>query len=228
MEFLKITKIIFPLKLRQWIKRYYLLRTKEVHLRKSARVWNTEFEGKNFIYDEVHLRNSYIGMGTYISAESSIVGSHIGRFCSIGKQVIIGPGDHPTDFISTHPSFYSPTKQAGFTFSYDHKFDEYPLIKDSSFQVFIGHDVWIGNRAVIKNGVHIGHGAIVGAGAIVTQNLDPFGIYLGVPARLNRYRFDDETRTALLKSAWWDKDWGWLQNHAHLFLDHSRFFQEIL
>jgi len=46
----------------------------------------------------------------------------------------------------------------------------------------------IGVNAVILPGVTIGKGAIVGAGAVVTQDVLPFSIVAGVPARLLRMR----------------------------------------
>ncbi|MDO5789625.1 MAG: hypothetical protein Q4P79_09180 [Fusobacterium sp.] len=49
------------------------------------------------------------------------------------------------------------------------------------------------------SGVKIGKGAVIGAGAVVTKNLEPYGIYAGVPAKLIRYRFPKEIREKLLE-----------------------------
>ncbi len=54
--------------------------------------------------------------------------------------------------------------------------------------VVIEDDVWIGAHAVIMPGVTIGRGAVVGAGAIVRENVPPFAIVAGIPARIIRYR----------------------------------------
>ncbi len=142
-------------------------------------------------------------------------------------QVIIGGGEHPSDFVSTHPAFYSPSEQAGFTFVSQSHFTEYPTIEGSTYQVIVGHDVWMGNRVIVMNGVRVGHGAIIGAGALLTRDAEPYGIYAGIPARLLRHRFDEPTRRALLASAWWEKDWDWLRAHAHLFPDVERFLSEV-
>ena len=50
--------------------------------------------------------------------------------------------------------------------------------------VVIEDDVWIGSKATILDGVTIGRGAVVGAGAVVTKSVPPYGIVVGVPARV--------------------------------------------
>ncbi|MBI2966734.1 MAG: acyltransferase [Bacteroidetes bacterium] len=46
----------------------------------------------------------------------------------------------------------------------------------------VGDDVYIGARSVIMP-VIIGEGAVIGAGSFVNKNLDPWGIYVGSPAK---------------------------------------------
>lgn len=48
----------------------------------------------------------------------------------------------------------------------------------------IGNDVWIGAHVVILKGVTIGDGAIVAAGAVVRDDVAPYSIVGGVPARM--------------------------------------------
>jgi acetyltransferase-like isoleucine patch superfamily enzyme len=52
----------------------------------------------------------------------------------------------------------------------------------------------IGVNAVILPGVTVGKGAMVGAGAVVTHDVPPFAVVAGVPARVIRYRTDEESR----------------------------------
>ena len=40
----------------------------------------------------------------------------------------------------------------------------------------------------------------------MTKNVPPYAIVAGVPAKVLRYRFDEETIERLLKSKWWEKD----------------------
>lgn len=55
------------------------------------------------------------------------------------------------------------------------------------------------------DGLTIGDGAIVGAGAVVTHDVPPYAIAVGVPARVIKYRFDENTIQRLLKVRWWDQ-----------------------
>lgn len=57
--------------------------------------------------------------------------------------------------------------------------------------VRIGRDAWIGMGCIILPGVSIGEGAIVGAGSLVTKDVPPFGVAVGSPARVIKYRFPD-------------------------------------
>ena len=49
--------------------------------------------------------------------------------------------------------------------------------------IVVENDVWIGAGAIVLPGVTIGRGAIVAAGAVVTENVAPFTVVGGVPAR---------------------------------------------
>jgi carbonic anhydrase/acetyltransferase-like protein (isoleucine patch superfamily) len=52
--------------------------------------------------------------------------------------------------------------------------------------VTIGRNVWIGFEACILPGVTIGEGSVVGARAVVHENLPPFSVAVGNPARVVR------------------------------------------
>lgn len=53
-------------------------------------------------------------------------------------------------------------------------------------------DVWIGQRSTIFAGVRIGRGAIVAAGSVVTNDVPPYTVVGGVPARQLKKRFELE------------------------------------
>lgn len=49
--------------------------------------------------------------------------------------------------------------------------------------ITVGRGSWLGVRAIVLPGVTIGEGAVVAAGAVVTGDLEPNGVYAGVPAK---------------------------------------------
>ena len=111
---------------------------------------------------------------------------NIGCFVSIADQVtFILSGGHHLNTISTFPF-----KSKLFA-------DQAPeaLCKGA---ISIGDDVWIGYGATLLSGVTVGQGAVIAAKAVVTEDLDPYGIYGGVPAKLIKYRFEKEIREKLL------------------------------
>ena len=71
---------------------------------------------------------------------------------------------------------------------------------------------------MLMEGITIGDGAIVAAGAVVTKDVPPYAIVGGVPAKLIRYRFEDQKIIQnLLDAKWWDQPMEWLQENAGAF-----------
>ena len=134
--------------------------------------------------------NSPYGIGTYGNPEvlfDSKANLKIGNFCSISDDVtILLGGEHEINTISSYP----------FTLKNHH----------TKGDVTIGNDVWIGQSTLILSGVTIGDGAIIGANSLVTKDVEPYAIVGGNPAKLIKYRFDDETIEKLLELKWWDWD----------------------
>ncbi|MCR5487759.1 MAG: antibiotic acetyltransferase [Lachnospiraceae bacterium] len=190
---------------------------------------NCVFEGGNRLSDHVTVLNSTIGWGTYISAHSEIVNTHIGRFSCIGDSVKIVIGKHPThEFATVHPAFYSLRKQAGFTYVKKQKYAEYKWVDDDKhFCVRIGSDCWIGSHSVIMQGVTIGDGAVIAAGAVVTKDVEPYNIVGGVPAKMIDKRYSEDKINELLDAKWWDRDIGWIRKHADSFESVEELLNQI-
>jgi acetyltransferase-like isoleucine patch superfamily enzyme len=145
--------------------------------------------GKMGIYDGSHSFGAY----TYMRSGGELYGdTAVGRFCSIGQNVIIGleKNKHPTNWLST--SLFSKNIEK-----------DYESIAVNN-ETIIGNDCWIGRDAMIMSGVNIGNGAIIGARALVTADVPPFAIYAGIPAKLVRYRFSTELIEKLSESKWWN------------------------
>jgi len=157
--------------------------------------------GKSFQFNT----SSSVGAFTYFYSGLAVQCASIGRYCSIAGGVRIGDHEHPTDWLSSSPFQYNPDR---FSFSeaandYDVLTEEEELHNFRKSGPTIGHDVWIGSRVTVLRGVTIGHGAVVASSAVVTKDVPPYAIVGGVPAKVIRYRFDEDQIAQLLDLAWW-------------------------
>ncbi len=199
---------------KSYLKNIYLKLTHQGLALGSGCIVSQVTFGRNVrLGNEVTALASDIQDYTYIGNHAVVSNTSIGRFCSIASEVHIGVGSHPTSvWVSTHPIFYLAKPEIGW--------DLLPAnIRPESQRTVIGSDVWLGTRATIKDGVSVGDGAVIGAGAVVTQDVEPFGIYVGIPAKLLRYRFAPQDIAFLKALRWWDKDLAWIRQNADAFRD---------
>lgn len=180
-----------------------------------------DFESPITILRDARIYGGRFGRYTYVGRNSQIENADIGRFCSIGPEVMIGLAAHPLGLnVSTSPAFYEgPSDKSRPTFTGSQRITASTLFADEHRLVTVGHDVWIGARAVLRENISIGNGAVIAAGAVVTRNVPPYAIAAGVPARIIRYRFDAETIASLQRLSWWDRDVDWLRGHVRDFMD---------
>ncbi|HVH01965.1 MAG TPA: antibiotic acetyltransferase [Amaricoccus sp.] len=130
-----------------------------------------------------------------------------GRYCSVASGVVIGPHEHPTDWLTTSRIAYYPEVNgwdellAGPSVARVHALRR--PFAESCPTTTIGPDVWIGQGAFIKAGATIGAGAIIGARATVLRDVPPYAIVVGTPGRVLRLRFPEATVERLLAVEWW-------------------------
>jgi acetyltransferase-like isoleucine patch superfamily enzyme len=85
-------------------------------------------------------------------------------------------------------------------FTYNHGVAMGELIVDqpltSRGDIVLEDDVNLGCKVVILDGVTIGKGSLIGAGSVVIHDVPPGAIAMGVPARVIRYRHEQEVAFA--------------------------------
>jgi chloramphenicol O-acetyltransferase type B len=138
-----------------------------------------------------------IGVGTYglpvVHDWHEGTTLRIGSYTSIADDVhIFLGGHHRSDWVSQYPfpAFLEEAKHI----------EDYGGTRGD---VRIGNDAWLASGCTILSGVTVGDGAVLAARCVVTQDVAPYSIVAGNPARHLRYRFDEDVRAALLACAWW-------------------------
>lgn len=132
-----------------------------------------------------------VGRYTYGSLEVLDYGKsgmlEIGSYCSIGDgTVFLLSAEHPTKLVSTFPF-----KIICMNYNINEAF--------SKGNIIIEDDVWVGYGATILSGVKIGQGAVIAACAVVTTDIPAYAIAGGNPARIIKYRFDNDIIDKLIK-----------------------------
>lgn len=123
------------------------------------------------------IENIFIGNDVAIGPRSLLWTT--GAKIFIKDKVIIGPGlsiitgNHRINVVGKYMA--------------DIKEDEKE--KDDDQDVIIEKDVWIGANVTVFKGVTVAEGCVVGGGAVLTKSTEPYGIYVGVPAKRIRERF---------------------------------------
>lgn len=161
-----------------------------------------------------------IGRYTYTCYDDEIVNCEIGQFCSISDEVVIGGAEHPVEWVSTSPVFQNVKHSGPKKRFARHNFD-------GIARTHIGNDVWIGRRAIVKAGVNIGDGAVVGSGAVVTKDVPPYSIVAGIPAKVIKYRFDENTIAQLLETKWWNLSDEELEKRADNITSVHEFLKDL-
>ena len=126
----------------------------------------------------------------------------IGKFCQIahGVRFITSSANHNMNGFSTYP--FNNFMMTESTTMEDIKamFE----VSEKKGDTVIGNDVWIGMEAVVMPGVTVGDGAIAGARAVVAKDVPPYAIVAGNPAKVVKYRFDEDVIEKLRAVRWWD------------------------
>lgn len=158
-----IENMLFPIKKIYWKK-------KNKH--------NYTTIGRNFAISRVSVGNGTYGELNIYTFDNEHEHLQLGNYCSIAPKVmfVLG-GEHNYKNFSTYPfkNFFNNESES--------------MTKG---KIIIEDDVWIGYGATILSGVRIGKGAVVGAKSVITKDVPSYAIVAGNPAKILKYRFEDE------------------------------------
>lgn len=111
---------------------------------------------------------TFLNLGVMVAAEELV---EIGEHCMAANGCLITDGNHRFD----DPE--KPVPWQGFS---------------SKGPTVIGDNVWLGANVVVTSGVTIGRRSVIGANSVVTQDVPPFSIAAGAPAKVLRaISYDD-------------------------------------
>jgi acetyltransferase-like isoleucine patch superfamily enzyme len=119
-----------------------------------------------------------IGEGTFLNIAVMVAALElveIGSHCMLANGCFVTDGSHRFDDPET------PVPWQGFT---------------TKGPTRIGDNVWLGANVVVTSGVTIGERCVIGANSVVTQDIPPFSIAAGAPAKVLRaVTYEDRPQT---------------------------------
>ncbi|WP_224972674.1 CatB-related O-acetyltransferase [Acinetobacter oleivorans] len=169
--------------------------------------------------------NNIWSMGAFSYSWSLLpITTKVGRYCSIAEGVRVLGLRHPHEWLTTSATTYDRNFIIYQKYLEINKMDQNArrLPNNPEQKVLdIGHDVWIGARALLKPTITIGNGAVIAANSVVTKDVPPYAIVGGNPAKIIKFRFDEDTIDRLLESKWWEYGFSDIQN---LEIDNIQYF----
>ena len=103
---------------------------------------------------------TFLNLGVMVAAQELV---EIGDHCMFANGCFVTDANHRFDDLTL------PVTWQGFT---------------SKGPTLVGDNVWCGANVVITSGITVGHRCVIGANSVVTEDLPPFSIAAGVPARI--------------------------------------------
>jgi virginiamycin A acetyltransferase len=169
----------------------------------SVMLERVELHGKVTIEEKCKIHQAVLSGPIHIGRYTSLWGPNIqvlahnnpitiGNFCSIARDVTIQEYFHDHSKLTTYfigrNVFGQPI--------------EHEVV--SKGPISIGHDVWIGTGVQVMSGVTVGNGAVIAANSTVTKDVPPYAIVAGAPAKVIKFRFEQEKIDLVEKMKWWD------------------------
>jgi len=173
-------------------------------------------------------RETYFGEGIVGACANGYI-ERIGHFTSINSSADMCV-NHQLDMVFTSDDiealFTEENKQL---FKKRLKTNPASPYNFNKKRITIGNDVYIGANAFINASkvTSIGDGAIIGSGAVILEDVPPYAIVVGVPAKIKRYRFSPEMIKTLLRVKWWHWSADEINKHADALMSPELFTQRF-
>lgn len=172
---------------------------KDVRIFQLAKIINPQFaeiDDHVMILDYVFidaLKSLKIGKYTTITWHSVIEGQ---ANVEIGDRCFLGPGTKILGSTYEFNGYYTT----------EHMCEGQDVSKIHYGDIKICDDAYLGANCVVMPGVTIGEGALVGSNAFVNKDLEPWGIYVGSPARkIGERQKPTPERKAIVEQLDWTK-----------------------
>jgi len=135
----------------------------------SIEIGDDVYVGHQAILKGYYRNRMIVGSGTWIGQQAFL---HSAGGLTIGRNVGIGPGVRIITSSHAEEGRGTPILHSQVTLA----------------PVVIEDDADLGVGAIVLPGLTVGRGAQVGAGAVVAEDVAPYAVVAGVPARFLRWR----------------------------------------
>lgn len=153
--------------------------------------------------ENIHLwhadRGTYFDRHVNIFSWSDQYHIYLGKYNSIGRNCnFFLHANHRVDWITTSSQLWGPVTPE---VAQMHMDMGHPICKGN---IVVENDVWIGALSTVMSGVKISNGSVVAANSVVTKDVPPYAIVAGNPAKIVKFRFNENQIESLLKISWWN------------------------
>ncbi|MBR7001158.1 MAG: CatB-related O-acetyltransferase [Neisseriaceae bacterium] len=188
---------------------------RDIFVSEFLHLWNVadnsevRFSDKTAFYSTVIKGNSVFRGGAYsfcMTPNMDPMFFNMGNYCSLSWGLKILFENHPYERFSTSVLTYKP-RDVLRTPDFQMQAQIHSCRFSEVTKTFrIANDVWIGQDVILANKIVIHTGACVAGGAVVVKDVPPYAIVGGNPAKIIKYRFEDNIIEKLLETRWTEYD----------------------
>ena len=176
---------------------------------------------------DIDFNTCNLGKGSYFGFDLPTICDYIksiGRFTSINNNVYL-IHNHQINMIGTGV-FYEWFNEKDTKLAKQNR-DAAIANTTGTLKVSIGNDVWIGANVFINASrcSKIGDGAVIGTNSLVLDDVPPYAIAYGSPARVREYRFTSQEIEILQRVKWWNWSDEKIACNAEFLIYPEKFFQ---